>query len=121
MSTQVMTERQRKVELSKAMSLYRTAAKQATTALGNRHKEIGEKVLDQISDIRGRIDTLISAGDYAPSVAYRIKQLQAQQRSQAEGFAAAIKQGELKAARTVLRFLLSTDAELSELCGIDVE
>jgi len=115
-----ITEKQ-KTELSKSLKLYRSAIKQAAQAMGAKHKGIAEKVVEKLADVRGPIDQLVSAGKYAPSVTFKIKELQQQQRVHAKGFVAAIKTGDLKASRQVLRFLIEDDAELSGLCGIDVE
>jgi len=114
-----MTEKQRKAELGKNLTLYRTAIKQAAQAQGNQHKEIAEKVVDELGNTRGRIDQLISAGSYGPSAKFKIGQLQKQQKSQAEGFAAAINLNKFKETRKILQYLISSDAELTELLRIE--
>lgn len=119
MATQIMTEKERKSKLSNALRRYRIGARQAATALGSRHKSIAVKVLDQIDMIRGQIDEMIAGGNYSPFVSCEIKKLQKQQRSNAEGFAAAIKLGKIKEARIVLGHLISTDTELTDLLGIE--
>jgi len=112
-------EQKRKTELGETLRLYRVGSRQAATALGNRHKSIAVKVVDELEIVRGKIDRLIALGSYSPSVLHEIKKLQLRQRTQASGFAAAIKKGSVQESRTVLRFLISTDAELAGLLGIE--
>lgn len=112
---QQMTPKKKNKELGRLFNLHRESLRQALQALESRKPKIAVSVLDGLAETRANIETLMSEGQYSPSVHVKLKELLTQQRRFSSAFAAAIRTGSISEVKNILNWLDNVDLELAVL------